>query len=509
MTMTPASHGTGTVVPRWEWRTFDDRLPDDEALAFLLSVPAVESEETYVLSLCGDASVKIREGVLDTKVLQRISAGLQLWVPTMKAAFPLAEPDLVEAFAALAVPPPATPRTRHSREEFVEELVGGRPDLRAVQTRKRRRRSLLDGCMIELTDISAGGMTTWSVAVESPDPDLVLRTIDTLGLAGRPNTCVATGLKTLLGWSPSRFAVIDVGTNSVKFLLGDRRENGDLDTVAETAVVTRLGEGLTETGELMPAAMTRTADAIEGLVSEARASGPVAIVAVGTAGLRQAPNRQTFLDAVNERCGVVVEVISGTEEARLAYRAAVSTLPLAGDRLLVFDSGGGSSQFTQGTAAAIEEQFSLDIGAVSVTERFGLADAVPRATVENALSALQADFERLRDHPRPDLVIAIGGTSTNLAAHRHRLESYDADVVHGTVLDLAEVDRQIEILRQLPAEGRRELPGLQPARAEVILAGACIVRTILTITGQDRLIVSDRGLRHGVAVERFGHTVLS
>ena len=316
---------------------------------------------------------------------------------------------------------------------------------------------------------------------------------------------VARGLKSALGWGPTRYAVVDVGTNSVKFSLGDRVD-GVPHSQLETAVVTRLGEGLAQAGELTPDAMARTVDAIGGLVDDARRDGPLDVVAVGTAGLRQAPNRDAFVDAVHRRCGVTVEVISGQEEARLAYVAAVSSLPLVDDqRLLVFDSGGGSSQFTFGSVGRIDEQFSLDVGAVRFTERFGLAGAVPRATVDAALAAIAADLESLAGRPTPDRVVAIGGTSTNLAA-----------VSHGLV-DLRPRRRPRDRGRPRPRwTGRSRStgscpqtsgagsPGLQPARAEVILAGACIVRTILTLTGQEAVTVSDRGLRHGVVTERFG-----
>jgi exopolyphosphatase / guanosine-5'-triphosphate,3'-diphosphate pyrophosphatase len=494
------------VVPRWEWRTFGEDLDDiDEALASLRTEAAAESEETYLLSMHGDASVKVREGVLDVKVLERVDGtGLQLWVPVMKAPFPLDPGAVTAAFAALGASLPGSRRAEHSMEQLVDELVGTRDDLRAVTTRKHRRRSVLDGCMVELTEVSAGGRSIWTVAVESPDPGLVSTTVRRLGLDGRSNTCVAKGLKSLLGWGPSRFAVIDVGTNSVKFTLGHREEAGTPHTDLDTAVITRLGEGLAAAGELTAASMGRTVDAIGDLVDEARRGGPLDIVAVGTAGLRQASNRDDFVGAVHARCGVVVEVISGREEARLAYLAAVSALPLTGDRLLVFDSGGGSSQFTFGRVDRIEQQFSVDVGAVRFTERFGLADAVPRATVEAALSAIATDLADLRSRPRPDAVIAIGGTSTNLAAVKHGLDHYDPDVVHATVVDADEVDRQIEVFRGRSADQRRDIAGLQPARAEVILAGACIIRTILTLTGQQALTVSDRGLRHGVIAERFG-----
>ena len=121
------------------------------------------------------------------------------------------------------------------------------------------------------------------------------------------------------------------------------------------------------------------------------------------------------------------------------------------------------------------------MGAVRFAERFGLADAVLRESVDAALDAIAADLAELADRPRPDMVIAMGGTSTNLAAITHGLDHYDADAVHATVLDADEVDRQIEVFRTRSAEERRGIAGLQPARAEVILAGACVVRTILTL----------------------------
>ncbi len=494
-----------SVVPRWEWRTFGDDLADLDALAPLRTEESAASDETYILSMHGDASVKVRGGVLDAKVLHRVSgAGLQLWVPTMKAPFPLDAAAVEVAFAALGAPAPEAPRTEVSLERLLHDLVAPRDDLRLVDIRKSRRRSLVDDCMVELTEVSAEGRTVLTVAVESPDPDLVSRTIGRLGLDGRTNTSVPRGLKSMLGWGPRRFAVIDVGTNSVKFAVGRLEEGRTPQIDVETSVVTRLGEGLATAGELTAASMGRTADAIGDLVDDARRGGPLDIVAVGTAGLRQASNRDQFLEAVHSRYGVTVQVISGREEAQLAYTAAVSTLPLAGDRLLVFDSGGGSSQFTFGSADRIDEQFSVDVGAVRFAERFGLADAVPRETVDAALAAIAADLAELTDRPRPDMVIAMGGTSTNLAAIRHGLRHYDPDVVHATVLEAVEVDRQIEAFRTRSAEERRGIAGLQPARAEVILAGACVVRTILMITGQDALTVSDRGLRHGVIAERFG-----
>ena len=103
----------------------------------------------------------------------------------------------------------------------------------------------------------------------------------------------------------------------------------------------------------------------------------------------------------------------------------------------------------------------------------------------------------------PDVLVGMGGAITNLAAVKHELATYDPAIVQGTVLDSAEIDRQIELYRTRSTDERRLIVGLQPKRADVILAGACIVRTVLVKLGCDSLIVSDRGLRHGLLVERF------
>ena len=141
----------------------------------------------------------------------------------------------------------------------------------------------------------------------------------------------------------------------------------------------------------------------------------------------------------------------------------------------MFDSGGGSTQFTFGRGATVDERFSLDVGAVRIAERFGLIDAVSVEMIDDALEALRELLAPLSSRGVPDAVIAMGGTVTNLAAVKHGLAEYDPDVVNGTRLDITEIDRQIEEYRSRDAEARRAIVGLQPNRAEVILGGACIV----------------------------------
>jgi exopolyphosphatase/guanosine-5'-triphosphate,3'-diphosphate pyrophosphatase len=255
---------------------------------------------------------------------------------------------------------------------------------------------------------------------------------------------------------------------------------------------------------IIDAALERTAAAIAGMVDEAKRHGVRALAAVGTAGLRIASNGSEAVAAIQARTGVLIEVISGEEEGRLAYVATKAGLGLKKGSLVVFDTGGGSSQFTFGHDGSVDERFSVDVGAVRYTERYRLDRAVSPEVLREAMAAIAADLSRIDGRPIPDALVAMGGAVTNITAVMHRLAKYDPEVVQGTVLDRADIDRQIELYRAQDADARRAIVGLQPKRAEVILAGACIVRTVMEKLGKQSFTVSDRGLRHGVLAERFG-----
>jgi len=328
----------------------------------------------------------------------------------------------------------------------------------------------------------------------------VVDAVGSLGLSLQPNTCMARGLKALVG---RRFAVIDVGTNSVKFYVADRQDDGTWSTVVERSEVTRLGEGLDKTGRLGREPVERTVGAVAEMVEEARRLGVDDVAAAGTAGLRIAPNRVEFLDAVHERTGVRVEVVPGEEEARLAYVATKAALGLRDEAVVDFDTGGGSSQFTFGHGDRVVEQFSVHVGAIRFTEQFGLDGPVDEARLAEVLEAVAADLEPLDERRAPDLLVGMGGAVTNLAAVQLELAEYDPSRVRGAKLERGEVERQIELYRTRTADERRGIVGLQPKRAEVILAGACIVLTVMRKLDAPSLTVSDRGLRHGLMAERF------
>jgi exopolyphosphatase/guanosine-5'-triphosphate,3'-diphosphate pyrophosphatase len=493
------------IIPRWEWRAFDSRFGtmEDSLPGPVLGSPQ-ESDELYLLS-SSSANVKIRDARMDIKVLRAVNNdGLQQWLPILHEGFPLPAADVSRVFEALGLPCPPRNLTVYSLDRFLGDLVDPLDAIRTVRVHKRRARASIGGCVAEFTDVAAGGRSTRTIAIESENPIAVMAAVRAVGLGGYVNTSYPRGLAALVDDQPDRYAVIDVGTNSVKFHVGERGARGNWRTVIDRADVTRLGEGLALHGAITDEALERTAAAIAGMVEEATRASCHAIVAVGTAGLRIATNGADVVAAIGDRTGIAVEVISGDEEGRLAYLAAQAGLGRAEGSLVVFDTGGGSSQFTFGQGSRVDERFSLEVGAARYTERFGLAGEVTHEVLRDAFTAISADLSRLDGRPAPDIVVALGGAVTNMAAVHHRLVTYDPDVIHGSVLDRAEIDRQIEEYRSRGVETRRAIVGLQPKRADVILAGACIVRTIMQTLGHETITVSDRGLRHGLLSERFG-----
>jgi exopolyphosphatase / guanosine-5'-triphosphate,3'-diphosphate pyrophosphatase len=494
------------IVPRWEWRVFGPGLgAAEDAFAALTPGPVQDSDELYLLS-AADSNVKVRDDLLDIKLLREVDAdGLERWEPVLKQGFPLPAAQVPAVLDALGIPlPPRLAREAYTLGQLLAELVERSGQARAVRVHKRRVRYRLGGCMAELADLEVGGQPVRTIAIESEDPAAVLAAVRQVGLDGQGNTSYPRGLAALVDAAPARYAVIDVGTNSVKFHVGERDPDGSWRAVVDRAELTRLGQDLEARGVIATEALERTVVAIADMAEEARRHQVRATGAVGTAGLRIARNREEVIAHIAARTGITVEVIPGEEESRLAYLAARAGLGMPEGSLVVFDTGGGSTEFTFGRGPEVEEHFSLAVGAVGYTERFGLANSVDPGVLDEALTAIAADLARIDGRPPPDALVGMGGSVTNITAVKLGLATYDPDAVQGTVLDRAEIDRQIELYRSRDAEARQAIVGLQPKRADVILAGACIVRAVMEKLGQQTLTVSDRGLRHGLLVDRFG-----
>lgn len=297
-------------------------------------------------------------------------------------------------------------------------------------------------------------------------------------------------------------AVIEVGTNSVKFLLADCRD-GQLNVLRDVNEVARLGEGLRRTGMLSPEAIERNAAAVARFANFSGEAGARDIAVVGTMAMRTAGNADAFIRRVRELSGLDLAVISGEEEARLSYLAAISGIDARGRDVVTFDTGGGSTEFVFGDASGIRQKISIDIGAVRLTEDFFSDDPVAPGSVERAAQTIAHELQAGGVRGSADLLVGIGGTVTTMSAVAQKMEPYDAARVQGSVLSSGEVSAQVAMYAGRTLAARRQIPGLPAKRADVILAGACIVSGILTILGAHAVVVSDRGLRHEVLTERM------
>jgi exopolyphosphatase/guanosine-5'-triphosphate,3'-diphosphate pyrophosphatase len=313
-----------------------------------------------------------------------------------------------------------------------------------------------------------------------------------------------------------RVAAVDIGTNSVLLLVAERRGD-ELVALAERATITRLGQGVDATRALAPEAIERTLACLARYAEEIRALGAERVDAVGTSAMRDARGGEAFVERARALLGVAPRVISGEEEAELTFAGALAGLALPSGRCVVFDIGGGSTEIivgsTAGQAGQVEQAVSLDVGSVRLTERHVRTDpptaaelAQIRADAASALAALPppgpSGGGRAATSP---VLVGVAGTVTTIAALARNVVPYDAARVHGARLTREEVAETTARLAALPLADRRRLPALDPARADVIVAGSTLLEEILSWAGgpggpAPELIASDRGVRWGLAL---------
>ena len=281
----------------------------------------------------------------------------------------------------------------------------------------------------------------------------------------------------------TRVGAIDLGTNSTRLLVADV-EDGRVAEVGRGLRITCLGEGVDSRRQLLPTAVARVRNVLSDYRRELERLGAERTLAVATSAVRDAENGEAFLGEIEWSYGFSTLLLSGGEEARLTYRGVTAGRALDPGALVV-DIGGGSTELIQADRHA-----SIDVGCVRLTERFG-----------EDVDAIETHVrERLPDY---DVGSAVGvaGTITTLAALDLGLAEHDAERVHGHSLTAAAVGEQLERLAALPLVERRRLPGLEPERAPVIVAGAAILRATLAAYGLDRIEASEHDLLHGAALE--------
>jgi exopolyphosphatase/guanosine-5'-triphosphate,3'-diphosphate pyrophosphatase len=306
-----------------------------------------------------------------------------------------------------------------------------------------------------------------------------------------------------------RIATIDIGTNTVLLLIAERTSRGELVAVSEQATITRLGEGVDRTRSLAPAAIARTTACLDAYAEAIRAAGVTRVAVVGTSAMRDAQGGEAIRSHVRSVLGVEARTISGDEEARLTFTGAVSGLGVSpGERVVVFDIGGGSTEVVSGEVAdggspRLDFAKSFDVGSVRLTERHVRTDpptlAELAAVAEGTRSAFDELPRLLGQSDRPP--VGIAGTMTTLAAVSLEMDPYDGPRVHGHTMPVSELSRVVDRLAAADLATRRTLKGMEPKRADVIVAGGVLARTLLEKLGASAVRISDRGVRWGLAME--------
>jgi exopolyphosphatase/guanosine-5'-triphosphate,3'-diphosphate pyrophosphatase len=280
-------------------------------------------------------------------------------------------------------------------------------------------------------------------------------------------------------------AAIDIGTNSTRLAVGDERR----------ATITRLGRGVDGAGRLDDAAVARTLDVLRDYASIIDAHGARRVRVVATSAARDAANRESFFDAAEAILGTRPELLSGEEEGRLAYLGATDGLDPDDGPFVVFDIGGGSTEF-----AVADGVLSVDTGAVRLTEQWLHSDPPTAEELSMAVSVVRAHLEDVtRELPaakQARTVLGLAGTVTSVAAVE--LGYYERDAVHHFALTRAAAEDVFRTLATEPLADRRENPGLQPERADVIVGGCCILVAVMRHLELDAVLVSETDLLDGL-----------
>jgi len=301
-----------------------------------------------------------------------------------------------------------------------------------------------------------------------------------------------------------RVAAIDCGTNSIRMLIAEPDGSGGLKDLERRLEVVRLGQGVDASGEFHPEALSRTFAAVDDyaeLIKKAQV--PIEKVHfVATSATRDVKNRDSFFAGVEQRLGVMPEVITGETEARLSFIGALSRVTPEDEPVLVMDIGGGSTELITGSAAGdMHGAISLEIGSVRVTERFLKQNPVARDDLERAaryvddlLAASSVDFASIGTW------IGVAGTVTTLAGVYLELDHYDRERVHGAVIPLPAVQELLHRLVGMTVEEIRALPSMHPGRADVITGGALVEARVAARLNVPELIVSESDILDGIAL---------
>jgi exopolyphosphatase/guanosine-5'-triphosphate,3'-diphosphate pyrophosphatase len=306
-----------------------------------------------------------------------------------------------------------------------------------------------------------------------------------------------------------RVAAIDIGTNTVLLLIAEVGPHGELVPIVERAEITRLGQGVDRTRALHPAAIERTLDCLRDYAGDIARHNVARLDVVGTSAMRDAGAAKSgpeggFVERARAILGTAPRVVSGDEEAMLAFSGGLVGLGLSG-AVTAFDIGGGSTEIIHGELrggdAEVSRRQSVDMGSVRLLERY-VRDDPPSAKELSVVRDFVLDqLLPLTPPPSGQPLVGMAGTVTTVAAVARSIAPYDPARIHGARLTLREITATARKLCELPLAERKEVAGLEEKRADVITVGAIILETIVTWARADEIVVSDRGVRWGIALQ--------
>jgi exopolyphosphatase/guanosine-5'-triphosphate,3'-diphosphate pyrophosphatase len=293
-----------------------------------------------------------------------------------------------------------------------------------------------------------------------------------------------------------KIAAIDVGTNTILLLLATIGPGGTLLPLLREERFPRLGKGVDADGQLAPDAMARALGVFDEYLGLLAPHRPDRVVLCGTSAVRDAQNRALFAERVARETGLALEILSGSDEAYWTYRGALSDVPTTG-KATVVDIGGGSTEITTGTGNAVERIFSLQIGSVRLTERLLRHDPPTDPELEAAITEVEDALEATGSFAGSTL-IGVAGTATSLAMLARGNPATDFAAPYRMPYHV--VEHLFRSLRSMPSGRIRTLSAAMEGRADIITAGALILREVMAHLGFDEVVVTERGLREGLVL---------
>jgi len=302
-----------------------------------------------------------------------------------------------------------------------------------------------------------------------------------------------------------KFGSIDIGSNTVRLLVMEADDKGGFKEVCSERVICRLGEGINSEKRLLPHRMELTLDVLQRFRDQCRKYGDIPIQVVATSAVREASNREEFVSLAREQAGLDVQVISWEEEARLTVEGVFWRLPSSG-KTLIFDIGGGSTEFIFSQDKQVLASAGTSLGVVRLTEQFISQHPIDPREYENLRTHIREQLDRVLfrlGDPSPEQLIGTAGTVTTLAAMDRNIFPYDPERIHGLVLSLDNIQSLFEDLKSKSLKQRLEIPSLEPGREDLIIAGTVLILATLETFHCSHLTVSEYSLREGVLLQAF------